>query len=343
MGCVGPYFGTGVGFSALPPAVVFGAGAGVGMVCGVGWGGGAVVGSGGSAYLPVGVSSAFFYAPRLAWMEALTRQVALAHAPPRRRRRAVTAPATGDAPTVGGPATAGDTPPPLPPPPSPALAPPAAPPRVPRSPRGRAWLRTRWSVAAAAVRARRRATHSPSTGQLRPPSSSLPVLHPHVSTAKVPTNQGAPSRPTATAAAATDTDVATTADANTDADADADADANADADAAHLDVLRAEADAARSRLAAATAAARRRRRQQLRDHGEIRASRGWTRPFLDGPSRGPALPRRLPSVGRPERGVGRGDRDAWWCRPFFDGPPPVVGRWLGTWGGATASTAAANP
>jgi hypothetical protein len=69
VGCaIGPCFGIGVGMS--PRGVRFGAGASAGIFCGVGAAGGGLVGTG-SAYLPFGLNSSFFLAPRFAWLEAM--------------------------------------------------------------------------------------------------------------------------------------------------------------------------------------------------------------------------------------------------------------------------------
>lgn len=68
LGCaVGPCFGVGVGISPL--GVQFGAGATLpGIFCGVGLAAGAIVGEG-KAYVPIGLNSSFFYAPRFMWFE----------------------------------------------------------------------------------------------------------------------------------------------------------------------------------------------------------------------------------------------------------------------------------
>jgi hypothetical protein len=70
VGCtIGPTFGIGVGFG--PRGVQFGAGATiVGAFCGVGFAGGAIIGEG-SAYVPYGLNSSFFLAPRFVMLEQM--------------------------------------------------------------------------------------------------------------------------------------------------------------------------------------------------------------------------------------------------------------------------------
>lgn len=71
VGCgVGLFLGMGVALT--PPSVVFGAGAGPGLYCGVGFGAG-LVGGIGSSFIPIGLSSAFFYGPRLDAAEHFVR------------------------------------------------------------------------------------------------------------------------------------------------------------------------------------------------------------------------------------------------------------------------------
>jgi hypothetical protein len=70
VGCgAGPVFGLGVGLS--PGGVQFGAGVSpVGVFCGVGLAAGLVAGQG-SAYVPYGLSSSFFLAPRFVMLEGM--------------------------------------------------------------------------------------------------------------------------------------------------------------------------------------------------------------------------------------------------------------------------------
>jgi hypothetical protein len=61
----------GIGVGLTPRGVHFGAGASaVGAFCGVGMSGGLLAASG-SAYVPFGLNSSFFLAPRFAWLEAM--------------------------------------------------------------------------------------------------------------------------------------------------------------------------------------------------------------------------------------------------------------------------------
>ena len=115
LGCSfgGPFFGVGAGYSLLGggggggggnalisllphPVVVFGAGGGVGAVCGVGFGSGMVAGVG-TGFVPIGFWAAFQFAPRFLgleiavedWLEerAMVRTAKRRAAAARKRRR----------------------------------------------------------------------------------------------------------------------------------------------------------------------------------------------------------------------------------------------------------------